>query len=48
MSLCRLLRRQGKTDEGRRLLEPVYDWFTEGFDKPDLKEAKALLDSFSS
>ena len=38
------LRDQGKQDEARELLAPVYGWFTEGFDTLDLKEAKALLD----
>ncbi len=42
-SLARLWRRQGKPDEARELLAPVYDWFTEGFDTPDLQDAKALL-----
>jgi predicted ATPase len=44
MSIARLLRDQGKRDEARDLLAPVYNWFTEGFDTRDLKEAKALLD----
>jgi predicted ATPase len=44
MSMARLRRDQGKRDEARDLLVPVYDWFTEGFDTLDLKEAKALLD----
>jgi predicted ATPase len=44
MSLARLWRDQGKRDEARDLLAPVYGWFTEGFDTLDLKEAKALLD----
>ncbi len=44
MSLARLWRDQGRRDEARELLAPVYDWFTEGFDTPDLKAAKALLD----
>jgi predicted ATPase len=44
MSLARLRRDQGRAAEGRDLLAPVYGWFTEGFDTPDLKEAKALLD----
>ena len=34
---------QGKRDAAGDLLAPVYNWFTEGFDTPDLKEAKALL-----
>lgn len=42
-SLARLWRQQGKTTEARELLAPVYDWFTEGFDTKDLKEAKELL-----
>ena len=44
MSLARLWRDQGKRDQARDLLAPVYGWFTEGFDTLDLKEAKALLD----
>ncbi len=43
MSMARLWRDQGKRDEARNLLAPVYGWFTEGFDTLDLKEAKALL-----
>jgi class 3 adenylate cyclase/predicted ATPase len=43
-SLARLWRDQGKPAEARHLLAPVYGWFTEGFDTPDLKDAKALLD----
>ena len=43
-SLARLLRHQGKRDEARRTIAEVYEWFTEGFDTLDLKEAKALLD----
>ena len=42
--LALLWRDQGKRDEARELLAPVYGWFTEGFDTLDLKEAKALLD----
>jgi predicted ATPase len=42
-SLARLWQCQGKRDEARNLLAPVYDWFTEGFDTQDLKDAKALL-----
>jgi class 3 adenylate cyclase/predicted ATPase len=45
MSMARLWRDQGKRDEARDLLAPVYGWFTEGFDTLDLKEAKALLDA---
>jgi predicted ATPase len=44
MSMARLWRDQGKRDEARDLLAPLYGWFTEGFDTLDLKEAKALLD----
>jgi predicted ATPase len=43
-SLARLRRDQGRRAEARDLLAPVYGWFTEGFDTPDLKEAKTLLD----
>ena len=46
-SLARLWREQGKHTEARDLLAPVYGWFTEGFDTPDLKDAKALLDELS-
>jgi class 3 adenylate cyclase/predicted ATPase len=45
MSLARLWRSQGKVQEARELLAPVYGWFTEGFDTLDLREAKALLDA---
>jgi predicted ATPase len=48
MSMARLWREQGKRDEARELLAPVYGWFTEGFDTLDLKEAKALLDELES
>jgi predicted ATPase len=44
ISLARLWRDQGKPNQARELLAPVYGWFTEGFDTLDLKEAKALLD----
>jgi predicted ATPase len=44
VSLGRLRRDRGRRAEARDLLAPVYYWFTEGFDTPDLKEAKALLD----
>jgi class 3 adenylate cyclase/predicted ATPase len=47
-SMARLWRDQGKHQQARELLAPVYDWFTEGFDAPDLKEAKALLEELSS
>jgi predicted ATPase len=44
MSLARLWRDQGKRDEARDLLAPVYGWFSEGFDTLDLKEAKTVFD----
>ena len=44
MSMARLWRDQGKRDDARKLLAPVYGWFTGGIDTLDLKEAKALLD----
>ena len=44
VSLAHLLSGQGRHDEARDLLGPIYDWFTEGFDTEDLKEAKALLE----
>jgi predicted ATPase len=43
VSLGRLLKKQGKGREARMLLEDIYGWFTEGFDTPDLKEAKELI-----
>ena len=48
MSLARLWRDQGKLQQARELLAPVYDWFTEGFDTLDLKEAKTLLDQLQA
>jgi predicted ATPase len=48
MSMARLWRDQGKRDEARELLAPVYSRFTEGFDTRDLKEAKALLEELSA
>ena len=47
MSMARLWRDQGKRDEARDLLAPVYGWFTEGFDTLDLKQAKALLNELA-
>ena len=47
MSLARLWRDQGKPQQARELLAPVYGWFTEGFDTLDLKEAKALLEELA-
>jgi len=46
-SLAKLWQSQGKRDEARELLEPVYSWFTEGFDTADLIDAKTLLDELS-
>ena len=43
-SLASLLRDQDRGDQARALLQPVYDWFTEGFDTADLKDARRLLD----
>jgi predicted ATPase len=47
MSLARLLRDTGRGDEARAILSEIYNWFTEGFDTVDLKEAKTLLDELS-
>ena len=47
MSLSRLWQRQGMQVEARQLLEAVYNWFTEGFETTDLREAKALLADLS-
>jgi hypothetical protein len=44
MSLSRLWQSQGKTEEARQMLVEIYGWFTEGFDTPDLKNAKTLLE----
>ncbi len=46
-SLARLWRDHGEVQPARELLAPVYDWFTEGFDTRDLKDAKALLDELA-
>jgi predicted ATPase len=48
MSLARLLTEQGRRDEARAILSEIYNWFTEGFDTPDLKEAKSLLHELSA
>jgi predicted ATPase len=48
MSLARLWRDQGKPQQARELLAPVYGWFTEGFDTCDLKDAKALLEELGT
>jgi predicted ATPase len=47
-SLARLLAKQGRRDEARAMLAEIYNWFTEGFDTADLKDAKTLLDQLSS
>jgi len=48
VSLARLLRDTERCDEARTMLTAIYNWFTEGFDLPDLKDAKALLDDLSA
>jgi predicted ATPase len=48
MSLARLWQRQGKGKEARKMLAEVYDWFTEGFDTADLKDAKAMLEELAT
>jgi predicted ATPase len=47
INMARLWRDQGKRNKARRLLAPLYGWFTEGFDRRDLKEAKALLEELA-
>jgi predicted ATPase len=47
ISLSRLWQQQGKRDEARGLLAPIYSWYTEGFDTADLQEAQALLEELS-
>ena len=47
VGLARLLARQGKREDARTMLADIYNWFTEGFDTADLKDAKALLDELS-
>jgi predicted ATPase len=44
ISLSRLLQKERRSEETRGLLSEIYGWFTEGFDTPDLREAKALLE----
>ena len=48
VSLARLWRDQGKVQQARELLAPVYGWFTERFDTRDLKEANALLEELGA
>ncbi|MGD0291778.1 MAG: hypothetical protein ABSC63_19325 [Candidatus Binataceae bacterium] len=43
-SLAKLLAKQGRPNEARTMLADIYNWFTEGFDTADLKDAKTLLD----
>jgi hypothetical protein len=45
--LANILATQGHRHEARTMLAEIYNWFTEGFDTADLKEAKALLDELS-
>jgi predicted ATPase len=47
MSLSRLWQRQAKHQAAQQLLAEIYGWFTEGFDTPDLQEARALLDALA-
>ena len=44
ISMGRLLQQDGRKEEARTMLSTIYGWFSEGFDTPDLKEAKSLLD----
>jgi hypothetical protein len=48
MSLARLLRDTGRSDEARVKLADIYGWFTEGFDTADLKDAKAFLNQLGA
>ena len=48
MSLVKLLDRQGRHDQAHTMLADIYNWFTEGFDTADLKDAKALLDDLGT
>jgi predicted ATPase len=48
MSLARLWQHQGKPDDAREWLAPIYGWFIEGFDTADLQEAQAVLAAFAS
>ena len=47
-TLAELLAEHGRRDAARQLLAPIYNWFTEGFETKDLKEAKALLDQLQA
>ena len=48
VSLGHLWRDEGKRTQARRLLAEVYDWFTEGFETPDLRDARSLLAELAS
>ena len=48
MGLARLLDAQGRREEARAMLAEIYNWFTEGFETADLKDAKALLDAMGN
>jgi predicted ATPase len=48
MSLSRLLDKQDRRNDARTMLAEIYNWFTEGFDTADLKDAKALLDELNT
>jgi predicted ATPase len=48
VSLARLLRDTNRRDEARAILTDVYNWFTEGFDTAEVKDAKALLDELGN
>jgi DNA-binding SARP family transcriptional activator/predicted ATPase len=47
VSLAKLLQKQGQPEEARRVLEPIFSWFTEGIEVPDLVEARSLLDDLA-
>jgi predicted ATPase len=47
MSLSRVYRQQGRHDEAHEMLAEIYEWFTEGFDTPDLKDAATLLEQLA-
>jgi predicted ATPase len=47
LSLSRLCQQQGKRAAARQVLAPIYGWFTEGFDTPDLREAEVLLEALT-
>jgi predicted ATPase len=48
LSLARLLQKQDRSAEARQILTEIYGWFTEGFDTPDLQDARALLEELDS